>query len=111
MGQSAILTELVVSVAGGVITALILAMFSRSNRSAAARTERSRPNAARSPSAIGSFMRLFLAVCGGVVVAIFAGRIMVRTGLIPPGPLPRTVLLVVAICLLWLVMPFGRHRT
>lgn len=110
-----ILTELVISVVGGVLTALILAMFTRGARGAdrggnVAINHQVAPPPQRRSSAFGDTVRLILAVIGGVAFAMVVGRILIQAGIVPKGLPSRLVLLVVGTVLFWLVLSAGRRN-
>ncbi len=116
MAQLPVLTELVVSIVGGIITAAILGVFSRGNGSASRSTAsvpvgQDRGTAgARRPSGVGSFLRMLIAVCGGVALSLFFSRMLIQAGVLPRGLPTRLGLLVVSTALIWLVLPIGRSR-
>ena len=111
-----ILTELIVSVVGGVLTAVILAMFSRGARGAdrghgnIAINHQSAPPPARRPSMIGDTIRLVLAVIGGVAFSMVVGRILIQAGIVPKGLPSRLVLLVIGTVVFWLALSVGRRH-
>lgn len=111
-----ILTELVISVVGGVLTAVILAMFTRGARGAdrgsgnVAINHQTAPTPQRRSSTFGDTIRLILAVIGGVAFAMVVGRILIQAGIVPKGLPYRLVLLVIGTVLFWLVLSAGRRR-
>ena len=115
MAQLPILTELVVSVVGGVLTAIILAVFStrgrgaQSEASTAAVEPVDRQRAERA-GGFGNFMRMLVAVVGGILIALALGRFLAQAGIIPRGAIGRLILIAVATIGLWLILPFGRRR-
>ena len=107
-----ILTELIVSVVGGVLTAMILAIFSGRSRRAG-NVAVNRQSAAAEPrrsSLFGDTIRLVLAVIGGIAVSIVLGGILIQAGIAPRGAGVRLVLMVVATVLFWLILSAGRRR-
>ena len=115
MAQLPILTELVVSVVGGVLTAIILALFSARGRgsqseASAAAIEAVDRRPARRSGGFGSFMRMLVAVVGGILIALALGRFLAQMGIIPRGAIGRFILIAVATVGLWLILPFGRRR-
>ena len=106
-----IMTELVVSIVGGVITAIILGMFSRKNNEA---VQVQQPVVdAREPrrsGALGDLIRLVLSVAGGFVIAMFVGRILIQAGIIPRGIPSRLGLMIAGTVLCWLILSIGRRR-
>lgn len=107
-----ILTELVISVIGGVLTAAILAMFSRSpNSGTVASQQASLPaTGPRRRSLLGDLFVLILAVSGGIAIAMIGGRILIQMGILPRGLPSRLGLLVAGTVLCWLVLGAGRRR-
>ena len=106
-----IMTELIVSIVGGVVTAMILGIFSRNNNNA---VQVQQPVATRreprKSSALGDVFRLILAVVGGFVFAMFVGRILIQAGIIPRGIPSRLGLMVVGTVMCWLLLSLGRRR-
>ncbi|MEM8973762.1 MAG: hypothetical protein AAGD43_17015 [Pseudomonadota bacterium] len=105
------MTELVVSIVGGVITAMILGLFSRKSRSS---VQVQQPAAAapdpRKRSSFGDIVRLVLAVVGGFIIAVSVGRMLIQAGVIPRGMPSRLGLMVVGTILCWLLLSMGRRR-
>ena len=105
------LNELIVSIVGGVITALILGMFSRKNNNAINAQQSVPVDAPRKGSSVfGDLFRLILAVAGGVAIAMIGGRILIQAGLIPRGLPSRLGLLIVGTVICWLILTIGRRR-
>ena len=106
-----ILTELLVSIVGGVVTAAILAMFSRSGKSGAA-VETAVPSAPapRRGSFFADLLRLVLAVAGGIAIALIGGRILIQMGVVPRGLPTRLGLLVLGTVICWMLLSIGRRR-
>jgi hypothetical protein len=85
-----IINELIASVVGGVLTAAILALFSRPGKPRAD-VSRAAPAAVR-PRGRGFFGELFrvlLAVTGGIAIALVGGRLLIQSEALPSG-LPRS---------------------
>ena len=106
-----IMTELVVSIVGGVITAMILGLFSRKSRSSV-QVQQPAASAAepRKRSGFGDIVRLVLAVVGGFIIAVSVGRILIQAGVIPRGMPSRLGLMVAGTILCWLLLSMGRRR-
>lgn len=109
-----ILTELIVSVVGGVLTAVILSMFSRGSRaggsSVRADVTLRVPPPPRQRSAVGDFFRIIVSVIGGIAVAMVLGRILIQAGLLPRGLPTRLGLLIAGTALFWLLLSGIRRR-
>ena len=107
-----IMTELIVSIVGGVLTALILSLFSggrtRGPQTAAAVPTDTTPH--RHRSAVGDFFRMIIAVACGIAIAMIAGRMLIEAGLVPRGLTTRLVLLVAGTALCWLLLVGLRRR-
>lgn len=106
-----IMTELVVSIVGGVITAIILGLFS-GRRGSIVQVQQpvERAREARKSSAFGDLIRLVFAVVGGFVIALVVGRMLIQAGIIPRGLPSRLGLMVVGTVLCWLILSVGRRR-
>jgi hypothetical protein len=105
-----IVTELARTVVGGVLTAALLAIFTRGGRAqpraeAAVRQAPSR----RHSSFLGDLSRLIFAVAGGIAIAILGGRILIQAGVLPQGLNTRLGLLVAGTVLCWIVVASGRR--
>ena len=74
-----IMTELVVSVVGGVLTAAILAIFSRPGRA------------------------------GGIAIAVLGGRMLIQAGILPQGLPTRLALLIGGTVVCWVIIASGRR--
>ena len=107
-----IMTELIISVVGGVLTAMILAMFSRSGKSgtSASETVAAAAQAPRRRSVFGDLFVLVLAVAGGIAIAMVGGRILIQMGLLPRGMPTRLGLLIVGTVVCWMFFSIGRRR-
>lgn len=108
-----IMNELIVSVVGGVATALILALMTGSKSKSAPPTQignQVQPARSSSRSIIGDFFRIILAVTIGIGVALIGGRILIQAGILPAGLPSRLILLVVATALCWLLLVGARRR-
>ncbi|MGD9784333.1 MAG: hypothetical protein AB7E80_13180 [Hyphomicrobiaceae bacterium] len=101
-----IVNELIVSIVGGVATALILAMMTRGGGSTAAAE---RPANGKSRRFAGDFLQLILAVGGGIAFAMIGGRMLIQAGIVPKGLGTRLALLAGATTLIWfLLLPLRR---
>ena len=76
-----LVNELIVTVVGGVVTALILEMF-RGRRRRVETKVHAQHSAARRGSVIGQFVHMLLAVIGGIAFAIVGGRWLIQTGVL-----------------------------
>ena len=99
-----ILTELVVSIVGGVATALILGALVRPTSSDISTTTK------RSSSLLGDFMHLLISVGGGIAIAMLLGRHLIQAGIMPKGVGGRLARLVGGTALLWFLMLPLRRR-
>lgn len=104
-----IMTELVVSIIGGVITAFILERLG-GGRSQARIEGSARHPATRGGSLFGELIRILFAVGGGVAIAMIGGRMLIQAGIMPKGVGGRYALLVVGTILCWLLLAIGRRR-
>ncbi|MEO0730656.1 MAG: hypothetical protein AAFY64_09765, partial [Pseudomonadota bacterium] len=111
--------ELFVSSVGGVITAVILAVFSGSSRSSRrVRRSRSEPvEAERTPRRRGgfvsgffSFLRVLIAVTAGIAIAMVGGRWLIQNGVLPRGLPTRFGLLIGGTLVVWLLLGIFRRR-
>lgn len=100
-----ILNELVVSIVGGVATALILGILV--GPQSGAREERS---GRRSGGVLGDLMHLLLSVGGGIAIALLLGRYLIQAGIMPKGLGGRLALLVGGTALVWFLMLPLRRR-
>lgn len=75
-----VMSELMVSVVGGVLTALIVGMFTRSPP----RTVQvmAPPERRRRRSMFGGFVRLVVALVGGAAVVLIGGRLLAQSGML-----------------------------
>jgi hypothetical protein len=102
-----IMTELVVSVVGGVLTAAILAMFSRPGR---ARGHANAPAAPAPRRRAGSFIGdLLRVVAGGIAIAVLGGRMLIQAGILPQGLPTRLALLIGGTVVCWVIIASGRR--
>jgi len=105
-----IMTELIVSVVGGVLTAAILAIFSRPGH---ARREANVPAAPtsrrRGGSFIGGLLRVVVAVASGIAIAVVGGRMLIQSGILPHGPPTRMALLIAGTVVCWIIIASGRR--
>ncbi len=100
--------ELIVSIVGGVVTALILSVFTRSRRapSQSQRIDVGRP----SRSGFGDFVHVLFAVAGGIAFTLYGGRALFAAGLLERSVPMRLVLLVAATMVLWVIIGAVRPR-
>jgi len=103
-----LLNELIVSIVGGVATALILSVFTRGGRAPAQsqRIENRKP----ARSGFGNFLHLLVAVTGGVAFAVIGGRVLFQSGVLERSLPMRMALLVGATILIWMVIGAMRPR-
>lgn len=104
-----ILNEIIVSVVGGVATALILGAFVRP-RSAPDRGAPTPKRRGRGRSLLGDLIHLILAVVGGIAFALLFGRYAFLTGLMDRSLASRLILLVGGTTLTWIVLLPLRRR-
>ncbi len=107
-----ILTELIVSVVGGVLTAMILALFSRFGKPGGAVLGQTATAARSAPRGrvFGDLVVLIVSVVAGIVIAMIGGRIMIQMGLLPRGLPTRLGLLVLGTVICWMLLSAGRRR-
>jgi len=108
-----IMTELVISVFGGIITALVLEMMGRGggSRSEVGRSSVSAGGHGSSgDSMLGGVIRVVLAVAGGLAIAMLGGRMLIQAGIMPKGQGGRLVLLVVGTVVVWLLLAVAKRR-
>ncbi len=106
-----IMQELIVSIIGGVATAMILALFTgRGGRNVQTAHQSPSARERRGRSMFGDLIRLIVAVCVGVAIALVGGRILINAGLLPRGLPSRLGLLVIATAVMWLLLTVGRRR-
>ena len=106
-----IMTELIISIVGGVITAIILGMFARKNTpTAQIQQPVAMPRETKKGGTFGDIVRLILAVIGGFAIALIAGRMLIQAGIIPRGIPSRLILMVVGTVFCWLILSVGRRR-
>jgi hypothetical protein len=105
-----IVSELIISIVGGVLTAAVLALFSRGGR---ARTRSDvaigQGKSRRRGSFFGDLFRLVFAVSGGIAIALLGGRVLIQSGLLPPGLGTRLGLLLAGTVFCWIVVASGRR--
>ena len=101
-----ILNEILVSVVGGVATALILGVLVRPAPERATRSGRARGGR----SLIGDLVHLILAVAGGIAFALLFGRYAFQSGLMDKSLGARLLLLVGGTAISWLVLLPLRRR-
>ena len=105
-----ILGELVVTVIGGIVTALVLERMGRARSSAPTQQMQAPLARPRGESTGGGLVRVILAVLGGIALATFGGRMLIQSGLMPKGLPGRLMLLVVGTALAWLLLSMFRRR-
>ena len=107
-----ILTELIISIIGGVLTAAILSMFTRSGNSGTVISQQASlpPPTPRRRSFFVDLFVLILAVAGGIAIAMIGGRTLIQMGLLPRGLPSRMGLLVLGTVLCWMILSAGRRR-
>ncbi|MEM9030269.1 MAG: hypothetical protein AAGC70_18060 [Pseudomonadota bacterium] len=105
-----ILTELIVSIVGGVATAIILAAFSGRRRAETPTAHQAQSPAPRSRSVFGDLLRLLVAVAGGIAIAMVGGRILIQSGVLPGGLPTRLGLMVGGTTLVWLLLVGLRRK-
>ncbi len=98
--------ELVVSVLGGVLTAVILEVF----RSRARGQTQSQTPPRRRDGFFSGLARLVLAVIGGVLIALFLGRYLFQAEILERSPPTRLALLVGGTILCWALLLLFRRR-
>jgi hypothetical protein len=105
-----IMTELIVSVVGGVLTAAILATFSRPGRAGRqANAPAAPPPRRRGRSFTGDLLRVIVAVAGGIAIAVVGGRLLIQAGILPQGLPTRLALLVGGTVICWIIIASGRR--
>ena len=106
-----ILTELIVSVAGGVLTAIVLGMFTR-RTAPPVPSATVRPARRRSGFVTGffGFLRVLIAVATGFALAITGGRWLIQNGLLPRGLPTRFGLLIAGTLIVWMMLGIFRRR-
>lgn len=105
-----LVNELIVAVVGGVMTAVILEIFSRNRSAVNEQPVRVREPAPRRDSIFGQLFRLVLAVVGGIAIAMIGGRMLIQMDVLPRGLPTRFGLLVAGTMLCWLVLLLFRRR-
>lgn len=99
-----ILTELVVSIVGGVATALILGALVGGGSA-------SRDTQARHGGTLfADLVHLLLAVAGGIAAMFFLGRMLIQAGILPKSLASRLGVLVAGTALSWLILLPLRRR-
>ncbi|MEO1694697.1 MAG: hypothetical protein AAFR55_05620 [Pseudomonadota bacterium] len=116
--------ELFVSVMGGIITAIVLAAFTRRRASEPAvpheapltRREAARQQRSVAPRRSGfvtgflGFVRVTIAVTAGIAIAMVGGRWLIQNGILPRGLPTRFGVLIVATAVVWLLLGVFRRR-
>ncbi|MGD9670403.1 MAG: hypothetical protein AB7U75_15405 [Hyphomicrobiaceae bacterium] len=100
-----ILSELVVSIVGGVATALILGVLVKP-----ASPDTGEAGRRRGGTVLGDLMHMLLAVAGGIAVALLAGKLAIQAGAVPQGTSGRLILLAGGTALSWLLLLPLRRR-
>jgi len=106
-----IVTELVVSIVGGVLTAVVLSIFARkpAPTPAAAPARQPRRRSGFFSGLLG-FLRVLIAVTAGCAIAITGGRWMIETGMLSRGLPTRFGLLVGGTLVVWMMLGAFRRR-
>ncbi len=107
------INELIISVAGGVLTALILGLFSGRRKNTPVtqintQTQNYREN--KGPSIFGQFIHLTLAVLGGLGLSFFASRFLFKSGILERGLPMRLVILIASTIFVWWVLLLFRGK-
>lgn len=102
-----IVSELVVSIVGGVATALILGALVRP---AAGDRNRNSGETRRGGSLLGDLIHMLLAVGGGIATTLLVGKLAIQSGILAKGLGGRLTLLVGGTTLCWLLMLPLRRR-
>ena len=99
-----IVNELIVSIVGGVATALLLSMMAGGGRGGQSQevARDARPGNRR--SILGDLTHILFAVGAGIAIAMIGGRMLIQAGILEKGVGGRLVLLVVGTALAWIVM-------
>lgn len=105
-----LLNELIVSIIGGVITALILSIFTRGSRASAPRQSQRIETHKPARGGFGNFLQVLLAVTGGVAFAVIGGRVLFQSGVLERSLPMRMALLVGAIIVIWMLIGAMRSR-
>lgn len=105
-------SEIAVTVVGGIITAIIIGLFTRKSKKADAQPERSQQNQTQtqSGSTFGNVIHLLISVILGVLLATTLGRQLFKSGILERGPEMRLLIVVVAIVLIWSLIGLVRKR-
>lgn len=96
-----IMNELIVSIVGGVATALILSMMSRGGGQSQQAPARS---SSRGRSVVGDLFHILIAVACGIGIAMIGGRMLIQAGIMEKGIGGRLLLLVGGTALSWLLL-------
>lgn len=107
-----IMTELVISIVGGIVTALVLEMMGRGGggRTDVAHARSSAASHGSGDSMLGGTIRVILAVAGGIAFAMLGGRMLIQAGIMPKGVGGRLALLVVGTVVIWLLLAITKRR-
>ncbi len=115
-GQSPmpLLNELIISIVGGVLTAIILGLFTRrpkaSKQQIMQQTIEKQPAAKNGSSTFGQFMHLLLAVLGGLAIFSTFGRYLFKSGILERGLPMRILVIVCATVFVWWVLLLFRGK-
>lgn len=112
MTRMPILNELIISIVGGVATALILSIFTGRGRRADVPAHANRHTQVQRSgrSGFGDFIRIILSVVGGIAIALYGGRILFEAGLLEQGLPSRLGLLIAGTAICWLLLVSLRRR-
>ena len=103
--------ELLVTVVGGILTALILGVFSwPSSRSQSQSQQGLETSSEPRSSAFGQFMHLLLSVAGGYGLAFFTTRFLFKSGIVERGLPMRMAIFVACVVFVWWVLLLFRGK-
>ena len=98
--------DLALTIAGGVVTGLILEMF-RPRRNGGGALQQSQSGG---EGFLSGLLRLVLAVGGGVLIAYFLARPLIQAGIAPRGAATRLGLVVGGATVIWMLLFALRRR-
>ena len=107
------INELIISVVGGVLTAIVLGLFSgrRKPKQAVYREVQEEAQIVhKGPSTIGQFFHLLIAVIGGIALSSMVSRFLFKAGILERGLPMRIVVLISCVVLVWWVLLLFRGR-
>lgn len=107
MLKNGLLSELALSVASGVITAIVLEIFRPRRRD---RDSSSGQNQQQTAESGGGFMRMLIAVIGGLVISYVGSAFLFQGGYVQRSPYIRVGLLVIGTIIVWQVLYLFRRR-